>query len=354
MVSDSSVHQKRLTPPQKTLDSRMLGGVHLVLDALIMVPGWACGMAAITVFLYQICDALDGKQCYRWLTNKMDYSLPELVDHASDSVSTVFVTIELAICMRLGHRPDLFLTLMFSAMFMFYTAHWQTYISGVVRFGTLDVTESELALCFGFLLTAILGQQFWVQKVFGMEWRGMIVLAVALMGAIKFINHAIYIWRRGHRLTTGGTSVLSPLMGISTIFFLAVVTKATTNLFDHQPCIFLIVFALLEAKMSNKLIIAYMTKSELTQLDSILLGPIVLLANQLLGNPLSGHILLWATLVYAATDLFIYLRKAILDICDLLDQPFISRYPIKDTANGNGCSDGEAVHAVQGPSAKKR
>ncbi|XP_038071005.1 cholinephosphotransferase 1-like isoform X2 [Patiria miniata] len=312
------------------------------------VPLWACALASVTMFLYQICDALDGKQCLRGLANKKDWHIAEIVDHASDSVSTVFVTIQLAICMRIGERPELFLTLMLTAMFMFFTAHWQTYISGVVRFGTLDVTESELALCFGYLLTAIIGQQFWAQKVYGVEWREAVVISSAVMAVIKLVNHAIFIWRRGYRLTVAGTSVFSPFLSIAMVFVLAIITKEMTDLCDYQPCIFFIVFGLLEAKMSNKLMVAYMTKSKFTPMDSIFLGPLVLLANQLLNNPLSSHLLLWAVVVYTAADLFYYIRIVVLDICDLLHLTFFSAYVIKEPAHGdviNGSSGKRNVDA---------
>ena len=44
---------------------------------------------------------------------------------------------------------------------MFYCAHWQTYVSGTLRFGIFDVTESVLCTIVMQLLTGTLGPMFW-------------------------------------------------------------------------------------------------------------------------------------------------------------------------------------------------
>jgi len=49
------------------------------------VPGWACYMCALGLFVYQSLDAIDGKQARR--TNSSS-PLGELFDHGCDSIST--------------------------------------------------------------------------------------------------------------------------------------------------------------------------------------------------------------------------------------------------------------------------
>ncbi|KAL8179234.1 UNVERIFIED_CONTAM: Choline/ethanolaminephosphotransferase 1 [Gekko kuhli] len=103
-------------------------------------------------------DAIDGKQARRTNTSS---PLGELFDHGCDSLSTVFVVLGTCIAVQLGTNPDWMFFCCFAGTFMFYCAHWQTYVSGTLRFGIFDVTESELCIVITHLLTGTLGPEFW-------------------------------------------------------------------------------------------------------------------------------------------------------------------------------------------------
>lgn len=49
------------------------------------MPGWACYLCALGLFIYQSLDAIDGKQARRTGTSS---PLGELFDHGCDSIST--------------------------------------------------------------------------------------------------------------------------------------------------------------------------------------------------------------------------------------------------------------------------
>lgn len=53
----------------------------------------------------------------------------------SCSPSAVFVVLGTSIAVQLGTNPDWMFFCCFAGMFMFYCAHWQTYVSGTLRFG---------------------------------------------------------------------------------------------------------------------------------------------------------------------------------------------------------------------------
>ena len=48
---------------------------------------------------------------------------------------------------------------------LFYTAHWQTYVSGTLKFSTFDVTEAQFSVIGVFLVSALFGPEFWSTKV---------------------------------------------------------------------------------------------------------------------------------------------------------------------------------------------
>ncbi|XP_038062440.1 choline/ethanolaminephosphotransferase 1-like isoform X2 [Patiria miniata] len=294
-------------------------------------PRWAYSLAGVNIFLFQTCDSVDGRQCLRYKT-KLNWhlQLAELFDHACDSITKVCVTIEFGICMKIGGRPELFVPFMLTAMFMFFTAHWQTYISGLVRFTTFDVLEAQQALCFGYLATAVMGPDIWAKKAFALEWRELIIIATAMSSILKFFNQAAFVWGRGHRVTVAGTSMLGPSLHIATAFLLTIVTKVMTNLYERQPCVFLIIFGLIEAKMSNQFMTAYMYKSKVKLLDSTLLGPLILCVNHLLNEPIQGYALLWIVMVYCAADWLLYFRRVSLGMCRLLQVTCFGSYKFED------------------------
>lgn len=130
-------------------------------------------MSALGLFIYQSLDAIDGKQARR--TNSSS-PLGELFDHGCDAVSTgaslftvqlnphcyslflalmdqgkcfisccpsvlyfflhsVFVAVGTCISCGIGRYDNWMFFCGFIGMFMFFCAHWQTYVSGTLRFG---------------------------------------------------------------------------------------------------------------------------------------------------------------------------------------------------------------------------
>ena len=122
------------------------------------LPSWALHFCAIGLFVYQSLDAIDGKQARR--TNSSS-PLGELFDHGCDAVSTVFVTVAFSTCIRLGDMPWLLFLANFLAFFTFYTAHWQTYVTGTLTFGKVDVTEAQLTIYTIYFLTGLFGDSLW-------------------------------------------------------------------------------------------------------------------------------------------------------------------------------------------------
>lgn len=119
-------------------------------------------MCSLGLFIYQSLDAIDGKQARR--TNSSS-PLGELFDHGCDAISTVFVTIAFAVGMKLGKDPWIMFSMVILGMSAFYTAHWQTYVTGCLKFGSIDVTEAQFTIYFIYLFNSIFGGSIWLYKV---------------------------------------------------------------------------------------------------------------------------------------------------------------------------------------------
>lgn len=53
----------------------------------------------------------------------------------------------------------------FCAVTLFYCAHWQTYVSGTLHFGRIDVTEAQYIIIAIQLISATFGSSVWSTKV---------------------------------------------------------------------------------------------------------------------------------------------------------------------------------------------
>ncbi|GIY94831.1 hypothetical protein CEXT_43191 [Caerostris extrusa] len=77
-------------------------------------------------------------------------------------------------------------------------------------------------------------------------------------------------------------------------------------------------FGVVASKITNKLVVAHMTKSEVDYLDSILVGPGMLFLNQYFNTFFNEYIVLWLCLAYSTANLLHYCTIVCLQICSYL------------------------------------
>ena len=86
---------------------------------------------AISLFIYQSLDAIDGKQARRTGTNN---PLGEFFDHGCDAVSNLLLIPCSGGAIGLNEHPNLFISLIIFQMTIFYCYHWQSYVIGMLKF----------------------------------------------------------------------------------------------------------------------------------------------------------------------------------------------------------------------------
>ncbi|CAI9723355.1 ethanolaminephosphotransferase 1-like [Octopus vulgaris] len=293
-------------------------------DAKHKVPSWVYIINALGVFIYQSLDAIDGKQARRTSTST---PLGELLDHGCDSLSTVFVTIGICIALELGHHLNWFFFNCFAIMFLFYSAHWQSYVSGTLRFGMIDVTEGQLIVMAVYLFNAFVGTDFWRLQVPGLGTSFQLIpvyfgIFAAVLQCIQ--NFSVIIIKGGvgkNRSTVAGTSTIFPILPISIIMCLAFVIyhKSPTHIYMNHPCLYVISFGMASAKITNKLVIAHMTRSEMDLLDYTLLGPLFVCLNQYFDCKLNEVFVLWIFCIYCTCNLLYFARQVCLQISRYLN-----------------------------------
>jgi len=291
-------------------------------DAKTAVPAWTLFLFALGLFIYQTLDACDGKQARRTGSTS---TLGELFDHGCDSLSTVFVAISACIAVQLGEYSNLMFYQCIAASALFYAAHWQTYVSAKLRFGKFDVTEAQFCIIAIHLVSAIFGVEIWSKEVpFVHCSLKILTICMIFLGEVnQFFSYFKVVFAGGvgkNGSTVAGTSVLSPCIPIAIVIVSAtmIYKKSTTNLVQNNPCLYLLTFGIIIAKITNKLVIAHMTKSEMQYLDSSFIGPFLLFLNQYFNTFLNEYYVLWLALIYSIIDIILYASSCCLQISSFL------------------------------------
>lgn len=292
-------------------------------DAKTEAPRWACFLCALGLFIYQSLDAIDGKQARRTGTST---PLGELFDHGCDSISTVFIALSACIAVQLGYYPAWMFFQCFCAMTLFYCAHWQTYVSGSLRFGKIDVTEAQFTIIIIHLISAIFGPKIWMMEipVLGLGTISNYVAVLFYAGYIHVFLEFCKVFESGgigkNGSTIAGTSVLSPIIPFSFVVVPAFIIyrKSAEHVYENHPALYILAFGMVAAKVTNRLVVAHMTKNEMEYLDSSLIGPAMLFLNQYFNFFIKEYYVLWLCFIWVTLDLLRYSSQICLEICDYM------------------------------------
>lgn len=291
-------------------------------DANSEIPRWASFLCGLGLFVYQSLDAIDGKQARRTGSSS---PLGELFDHGCDSVSTVFITLSACVSVKLGEYPSWMFLQSFFAVALFYFAHWQTYVSGTLRFGKFDVTETQLSIIFLHLMSAVFGTGIWDYEIplFNVKLKFILLLTTLAISIVLAKSNVSVILTGGigkNGSSVAGTSVLSPAIPLMLVVLpgYIIACKSTENIYETHPVLYIMAFGLVTAKLTNKLVIAHMTKSPIEYVDSTLIGPAMLFLNQYFDSILPEYYVLCVCMAWTVIDLAIYSIFVCKEICDHL------------------------------------
>lgn len=352
-------------------------------DATAEAPRWCYLACAIGLFVYQSLDAIgefptisnpwgisnkipidsfsDGKQARRTNTSS---PLGELFDHGwvqsrvqlthvvfnfaldshfrCDSISTVFVSISACCASGLGNHPTAMFLNCATAIILFYVAHWQTYITGTLRFGKFDVTEAQVCIMGIHVFSFMFGVDAWRMKVLGSIEVWFLMASFSLCTAFLVLVNFCRVFTKGgigkNGSTVAGTSILSPILPFLFVIIPAFIIseKSKSGLYLNHPVLYMLTFGLLAAKVSCRLVVAHMSKSEMSYFDSGLMGPTILFLNQYFNEFFSEYYVLWVAFFWCSFDLSWYSMKVCLEMCDHMNiQLFRIPYPPKVTKPAN-------------------
>jgi len=283
------------------------------------ISGWIPFTLAITMFIYQTLDAIDGKQARRTGNSN---ALGELFDHGCDSLSNLVLSTAGACAMSLGFlNPFMMMGYCYLALVLFYLSHWQTYVTGRMRFGQIDATEAQMTMMLIMVFTAIVGTGFWGTKILGilpLRYCPIVFGTIcALWSFPPILNKILFEGKGRNGSTVAGTSVITPIIPLLFVLVPAgyLASNSPENILETNPLRFIMTFGLIGSKITNKLIVAQMTKNELPYLDCVFLGPFLMYVNQMRGPFISERFLLLLILIFAIVDYALYCQRICHDIC---------------------------------------
>ncbi|XP_046861399.1 cholinephosphotransferase 1-like [Xenia sp. Carnegie-2017] len=287
------------------------------------VPSWSLYLNGFGLFVYQTLDAIDGKQARR--TNSSS-PLGELFDHGCDAMSMVIVMSGVSVALKLGEVPHIMVFLTFAACVLFYFTHWRAYVTGVVRFGIIDITEMQLFGVLLFSACGFYGQEVILLKVPVLQfdcrelifWLGIVsFLCVTLLSIYEILQGGV--GKNGSSIAD--TSVLSPAVPLVVNIYLIFYnyTYSNSHVFERSPLLFVFAFGIVLAKTSILLVVACMCKSPIPMLDYVLMVPFLQLINIHFNSPMSEYKLLWFCLIFSFLHLIQYCYVVINEICDYLN-----------------------------------
>jgi hypothetical protein len=110
--------------------------------------------------------------------------------------------------------------------------------------------------------------------------------------------------------TVAGTSIISPILPFLFVIIPAFVIaeKSRSQIYFMHPVLYLLTFGILAAKISCRLVVAHMSKSEMNILDLGLMGPAILFLNQYFNEFINEYYVLWLAFVWCTYDLIGYCR----------------------------------------------
>ncbi|CAD5212056.1 unnamed protein product [Bursaphelenchus xylophilus] len=294
---------------------------HYCYTATEEAPRWAYLLAAVGLFVYQTLDATDGKQARRTGTSS---PLGELFDHGCDSMTQVFVTLNLCYALQLGFIKNMVWIVVILSVSTFYLAHWSTFCTGHLKFGRFDVSEAQDTIIGVLLTTAAFGPQIWDTSVFGISLK-LIMLAGGALGIVNqagaYIKSILSEGSGKNGSTVADTSVIFPLFPLLAVIlpFCMIYTKSTSGVYDANITLFALCFAAVGAKATNRLVIAHMSRSAIGIWDWIYVSPLLMIINQYYDFYFDELKILIIATIYAYLSLLVFCVHICHQFCNYLN-----------------------------------
>lgn len=192
------------------------------------------------------------------------------------------------------------------------------------------------------LISFFWGPELWHMRILGGIQLWFLMSSFSLSTAfIVLINFAQTVRKGGigkNGSTVAGTSIISPILPFLLVVVPAFIIseKSRSQIYLNHPVLYLLTFGVLSAKVSCRLVVAHMSKSEMNLFDSGLVGPLILFLNQYFNEFINEYYVLWLAFLWCSYDLIGYCSTVCLEMVSFLNiHLFTIPYPPPNTAKMN-------------------
>ncbi|CAF1057120.1 unnamed protein product [Didymodactylos carnosus] len=172
-----------------------------------------------------------------------------------------------------------------------------TIVSGkITQYGLFDIHR----LCSFF---KIVNKIYDLNELLTPAINGTYPLRSQINGGVNGQHHSVKPY--SHQGYEKGTSIVFPAIPIFILiaFSMAAANCSKADLLEEHTSLYLVAYGFVFSKITNRLIVAHMSRSALNTWDSSYVGPLVLCINQYLNTTINEHIILWLFVVYSVFDL---------------------------------------------------
>jgi ethanolaminephosphotransferase len=287
-------------------------------DMATEAPRWVYLLACLSLFIYQLMDAIDGKQARR--TNSSS-PLGQLFDHGCDSATTTFIALTIATCLQMGFS---FRTVhvLANSQVPFWIAQWEEYHTHHMRtcvmgFGVTEIQFYVMFLCLG---SGIFGPWIWQIDVGSMVGWSSPILVVDLMyvGACVGV-FSITASAAASVMLNSAVNKQKALMQMMPIAMLTICAFLWTSVPQRHPRLLCFTIGVTFTNLTNRMILSAMARIEYPWFDRIIVPMPILYAFSRFGIfTRYSDLMLGAYCSYVVYKTYRYTRDAMEEISEYL------------------------------------
>jgi phosphatidylglycerophosphate synthase len=284
------------------------------------VPESVSVMYIVALIFYGVMDSCDGAQARRTGTSS---PMGELFDHGFDAITMSLVMASLCSLFRYSYFSLRLLITMVGGNLVFFSAHWNAYVVGYLKFGSVDAVEGQYMVCFLFLLNFLFGfDLFWFELPTPravenflqrrMEVADVVFFSACIIGTVILLKVLIEVVSRKTSSTYAGQPTYSPIPQVSLYVLLAVVNYLLVSyfIFDYMPQFILINFSMPFIKLTWMVLLCYMGNSAVPIFDTGCIPPLILTCFLVLFKKKT------TALFFATSSVFVFNMVAVLSVLD--------------------------------------
>lgn len=252
-----------------TFQALLLTAYYNPLYSSLSLPQWLPLYVAVSFFIYQTIDNLDGRQARR---TRSSSPLGLLFDHGVDALTVSTGALTLGAVFQFGTHDLLYqLSFWCCGCLPFLFATWCEYWTGELILEIVNGPTDGMIVCMGFMIAATVTPNLWANTVqqqlpllalyaptLAALPMGVLIQIVGYAGIIPTVACNVYAVSQRRALLRGPLQMLFPFLSL-VLTTLTWALYSPQQLFHQQPRLFLLTAGVLFANLICKLMLAHLT-----------------------------------------------------------------------------------------------